>query len=176
MTALRKRGLCHSGPGRVRMLVGLLGLLAAAPVLAAAHVGAPLPALSLPNVAGQLVPLRSDHARLTVINFWASWCKPCREEIADLMTVNERWRGRGVRVVGVAIDSGTPKELAAFIRKYGVDYTVLIADTGWARQHFGLTGVPVTLIIDDRGIIRARLPGPQSAERLIYVINRYLPR
>ncbi|HET8551776.1 MAG TPA: TlpA disulfide reductase family protein [Gammaproteobacteria bacterium] len=173
---MSKRGLCHSGRGRVRTLLGLLGLLAAAPALAGAHVGAPLPALELPDVSGQLVPLRSDRARLTVINFWASWCKPCRREIAALDTVNERWHRYGVRVVGVAVDSGTPAQLADFIRAHGVGYTVLVADTGWARQHFGLTGVPVTLIVDRRGIIRARLPGPQTAERLTYVINRYLRR
>ncbi|HET7570426.1 MAG TPA: TlpA disulfide reductase family protein [Gammaproteobacteria bacterium] len=171
---MSKRGLCHSGRGRVRALLGLLGLLAAAPVLAAAHVGAPLPALELPDVAGQLVPLRSEGARLTVINFWASWCKPCREEIAALETVNQRWRRFGVRIVGVAVDSGTPKQLADFIARHGIAYTVLVADTGWVRQHFGLTGVPVTLIVDRHGIIRARLPGPQTAERLTYVINRYL--
>lgn len=171
-----KRELCHRGYGGVRMLVGLLGLLAAVQAGAAAHVGAPLPPLELPNVNGQLVPLRSDTARLTIINFWASWCTPCLHEIPDLVSVYDRWRRHGVRVVGIAVDSGTPEEIARFASEHGIDYAVLVADTGWVRQHFGLTGIPVTLIVDGRGIIQARLPGPQTGERLTYIISRYLRR
>ncbi|HET6725704.1 MAG TPA: TlpA disulfide reductase family protein [Gammaproteobacteria bacterium] len=173
---MSKRGLCHSGRGRVRRLAGLIGLIAALQAGAAVHVGAPLPALKLPDTDGKLVPLRSDAARVTVINFWASWCGPCLQEIPDLIRVNERLGRRGVRVVGIAVDSGKPEQIAAFARAHGIDYPVLVADTGWVRQHFGLTGVPVTLIVDSRGIIQARLSGPQTAERLIYVIRRFLAR
>ncbi|HET6654729.1 MAG TPA: TlpA disulfide reductase family protein [Gammaproteobacteria bacterium] len=177
---MSKRELCHRGYGGVRtpglVLVGFLGLLATAQAVAAAHVGAPLPPLKLPDTSGEMVPLRDDGARVTVINFWASWCGPCLDEIPDLVTVYERWGRRGVRVIGIAVDSGTPEEIAEFTRRHDIPYPVLVADTGWARQHFGLTGVPVTLIVDERGIIRARLPGPQSADRLIYVISLQLRR
>lgn len=158
------------------MLLGLIGLTAVLQAGAAVHVGAPLPPLTLPDTGGTLVPLRDDNARVTVINFWASWCGPCLQELPELITVHDRWRRRGVRVVGIAVDSGKPEHIAAFARAHGIDYPVLVADTGWVRQHFGLTGVPVTLIVDSRGIIQARLSGPQTAERLIHVIRRYLTR
>ncbi|HET7371095.1 MAG TPA: TlpA disulfide reductase family protein [Gammaproteobacteria bacterium] len=156
--------------------MGLLGLLATVQAGAAAHVGAPLPSLKLPNVTGELVPLRDESARVSVINFWASWCTPCLQEIPELSAVHERWQRRGVRVVGIAVDSGTPAEIAEFARQHDIDYPVLVADTAWARQHFGLNGIPVTLIVDNHGIIRVRLPGPQTAERLIDVIRRTLRR
>jgi thiol-disulfide isomerase/thioredoxin len=157
------------------MLLALVAIIATAPALAGGRIGAPLPRLQLPNVNGDLVALRDTTAQMTVVNFWASWCAPCRDEIPALLAVSRRW-GRHVRVVGIAVDSGKPAAIAAFAEKHGIEYPVLVADTGWVRQHFDLTGIPVTLIVDRHGIIQARLTGPQSTQRLIWIIRRFLRR
>ncbi|HET7675116.1 MAG TPA: TlpA disulfide reductase family protein [Gammaproteobacteria bacterium] len=166
-----KRELCHSVLCLVA--VGLLGCAAAAPAAAAGLVGAPLPALKLPDTDGHLVALRSAPGTVTVINFWASWCGPCEEEIAALVHVNQRWRHRGVRLIGIAIDSGKPAEVAKFAYGHNIDYTVLVTDTGWVRQHFHLNGIPITLVVDGNGIVREYLTGPQTEAMLRHAVAPY---
>jgi peroxiredoxin len=169
-----KRELCHRRCGRVRALAGLVGLMLAMQAGAAGRVGESLPALKLPNLEGEAVALRAASARVTVINFWASWCKPCQTELPNLEQLEASLGRHGLRLVGIAVDSGTPAEVRAFAQSHGVNYPILLASSGWARGHFGIRGIPVTLVVDRRGVIRARLPGPQPLGRLMWVIRRLL--
>jgi cytochrome c biogenesis protein CcmG/thiol:disulfide interchange protein DsbE len=125
-------------------------------------VGQLLPALSLPDLAGKTRPLRARPDEVTVLNFWATWCVPCLKELPELVALDHRWAERGVRVVGIAIDSGDPADIRAFAEGHGMDYTLLVADQQWAREHFGVFGLPVTLVVDRQGRIRRRMIGPQT--------------
>lgn len=164
-----KRELCH----RLLCLAAVGLLYCAAPAVAGGLVGMPLPALKLPDTGGHLVPLRSAPGKITVINFWGSWCGPCEEELPALVRANARWRRRDVRLIGIAIDSGKPAEIARFARRHNINYTVLVTDTGWVRQHFHLNGIPVTLVVDGNGIIRELLTGPQTEAMLRRAVASY---
>ena len=108
--------------------------------------------------------IESLRGKPAVVNFWASWCEPCREEAGHLQRFHERNRGR-VAVVGVAYTdelSGSRK----FIRQYGWTFPNLSDPEGLAGSRYALAGLPVTVILDSDGRIAARLRGPQTEAKL----------
>ncbi len=123
----------------------------------------PLPAIALPDLSGRLQSVRADAHQVTLINFWATWCL---REIRELVTLHDHGNAGGVRVVGIAIASGSRDDIRAFAAKHGMDYFLLDADENWGRRCFGELGVPmalpVTLVVDRRGVICHRLIGPQT--------------
>lgn len=134
----------------------------------------PLPALSLPDLAGSSRSLRARADEVTVINFWATWCVPCLRELPELEALHQRWTEQGVRVVGIAIDSGDPADIRAFANEHDMEYALLVADQQWARKHFGAFGLPVTLVVDRAGRIRRRMIGPQTGAAFTAAIRPHL--
>jgi len=134
----------------------------------------PLPPLALPDLAGQRQALRATSDEVTVLNFWATWCVPCLKELPELVALHHQWQERGVHVVGVAIDSGDPADVRTFAARHGLDYTLLLGTQQWARTHFGLFGLPVTIVVDRQGQIRQRLIGPQTGAQFEAAIRPYL--
>jgi len=109
-----------------------------------------------------------------VLNFWATWCVPCLKELPELMALHHQWRPHGVHVVGVAIDSGDAADVRTFAVRHGLDYAVLMGTQSWARTHFGIFGLPVTLVVDRQGQVRQRLLGPQTGAQFEAAIRPYL--
>ena len=110
------------------------------------------------------VTVESLRGKPAVVNFWASWCEPCRKEAAHLQRYHERNRGR-VAVVGVSYTD----ELAGarkFIRQYGWTFPNLSDPEGVAGSRYALAGLPVTVILNSEGDIAARLRGPQTEASL----------
>lgn len=133
-----------------------------------------LPDLKLPDLQGRLRPLRTGADEVTVINFWATWCVPCLKEIPELVALAHEHGSDGVRVVGIALDSGDPEDVAAFAVGHGMDYRVLLARYAWAQRHFGVFGLPVTLIVDRGGTVRRRLVGPHTLAQFAAAIRPHL--
>lgn len=139
-----------------------------------ATVDRPLPALSLSDLTGDARPLRQRSDEVTVINFWATWCVPCLKELPELVKLSHEWQGHGVQVVGIAIDSGKPANIRAFTARHGMDYLVLLATQRWARDHFDVFGLPVSIVVDREGRIRHRLTGPQTGSTFAAAVRPYL--
>lgn len=134
-----------------------------------------LPSVSLRGLDGREVELRAVADGPTVINFWATWCGPCRREMPELASLHRKLKDRGLQVVGIALNSGSPDEIRRFADRHGVDYPLFRASREWARRHFRLFGMPTTLIVDGEGRIRKRLVGPQTEERLREEVAVVLP-
>ncbi|MEO7431496.1 MAG: TlpA disulfide reductase family protein [Dokdonella sp.] len=96
-------------------------------------IGKPSPAMALPDVDGQVRSLSTWRGKLVVVNFWATWCGPCREEMPLLDATHKRLAARGVEVVGVAED-GTA-ETKAFLAQHPISYPILIDDPEKAAGH-----------------------------------------
>ncbi len=130
--------------------------------------GKPLPPWELPDPSGRLQPVYLGSANVTVINFWATWCVPCLREIPELVALNDSWQARGVRLVGVAVASGSAGDVQTFATTHGMRYPLLTADEDPARRYFArlnlMLALPVTLVVDHAGIIRRRLIGPQTRD------------
>ena len=129
-----------------------------------------LPNLTLPDVGGQPRSLSEWKGHPLLINFWATWCGPCRREIPFLKSLRQEHASQGLEVVGVALDFRDA--VAAYARSNGIDYPLLIADQdGMVTQAFGLRAVlPSTVFVDRDGRIVAVKVGElhaKTTERLL---------
>src|ERR687895_2580474 len=122
--------------------------------------GEPAPELELPRLSGDGKGSLEDYrGQVVVLNFWASWCEPCRDESPLLQRWHERLEKRDATVLGVdAFDEiGRAR---AFVDRYGLTYPMLRDGAGDTRERFGILGFPETFVIDRRGRIAAFARGP----------------
>lgn len=122
---------------------------------------------------GGPVKLSSFRGKAVVVNFWASWCAPCKKEAPLLQQANERWRDRGVVFVG--IDGGDlSSDARAFLAKHDVDYLNLSDHPEESVGHWGVTGFPETFFIDARGRAVAHAKGELDRDELASGIRKAL--
>ncbi len=114
---------------------------------------APLLAASLPDLDGRPTTLGAWPGQVRVVNFWATWCPPCREEIPEFIRLQEKYRAAGVTFVGLAID--TPDRVAPYAKQMGINYPILIGEIEameLARQAGNSHGaLPYTVVLDRAG-------------------------
>ena len=125
-------------------------------------------AARLPDLQGTPQALGQWRGEVLVVNFWATWCAPCREEIPGFVNLQERYRARGLRFVGIAFDQ--PDKVAEFAREFRVNYPLLTGELQTMellRQAGNRAGVlPYTLVIDRKGNLVSREPGGLKEARL----------
>lgn len=124
----------------------------------AARVGARMPDFCLNDLDGRVVCSSQFRGKTLLIDFWASWCGPCKTEMPAYEKFQERYRARGLAVIGIGLSMDTPKNLKKFAQKLGVHYTLLMG-TMPVQDKFGLRGIPTTILVDKNGVIRKRTVG-----------------
>jgi cytochrome c biogenesis protein CcmG, thiol:disulfide interchange protein DsbE len=153
---------------RFRRTIGVLAaflLAAAAPGAAALERGARVPDLSLPGLedAAQGVALRALAGRVVYVDFWASWCAPCRLEHSTLEVLAQR---QGVTLYGVDYKDD-PAKAREFLTELGNPFGKIDQDQeGRVSIDWGVTGVPETFVVDGKGVIRVHYAGPLTDEVL----------
>lgn len=135
-----------------------------------------LPDFSLNDLSGKPHAISQWQGQLRIINFWATWCPPCRKEIPELMALHKNYADRGVVVIGIAIDD--PEAVADYLHETAINYPLLMAgDQGisLARQ-LGDTvdAVPFTVIVNKQGDIIYRHPGEFNQQEILTVISPLL--
>ena len=133
------------------------------------------PPLTLDKLDGSGQASLEDYkGQVVVLNYWASWCKPCREEAPVLQQFHERIKGLGGTVVGVDVKDVTA-DAQAFISEYGLDYPMLRDPDGASQREFGIEAYPETIVIDPQGRIVALQRGPVTREWLDRHVGPVLP-
>jgi cytochrome c biogenesis protein CcmG/thiol:disulfide interchange protein DsbE len=128
--------------------------------------GTPAPSITLHDTDGRRVSLDDLRGKVVALNFWATWCGPCLQEIPDLVRVYAANRNRCFEMLGVAEESGAREEVVAAARKLGVNYPVLLDLDGRAGDAFRIPGYPRTFLIDVDGRIRKVFEGAVDREDL----------
>ncbi len=138
-----------------------------------ARVNRPAADFTLPLFDGGELNLSSLKGSPVVINFWASWCPPCREEALVLEKISRLYRDRGVTVVGVDIQD-TETDARAFIEEFGITYPNGPDLEGRITIDYGVGGIPVTFFVDRDGLIVNRWVGPISEALLVAWVEELL--
>ncbi|MGH7831831.1 MAG: peroxiredoxin family protein, partial [Candidatus Binatia bacterium] len=120
---------------------------------------APTPAFTLPDLQGKKISLKDFRGKLVFLNFWASWCIPCREEMPAMERLYQEFREKGFVVVAVNVMDGRDDALA-FVKELKVTYPVLLDPQGDVGQLYGAWGLPTTYLIGVKGEGLARMWGP----------------
>ena len=128
-----------------------LALLAAA--VGRAQAPPTMPDFSLPSATDDGVVASSHHqGKVLLINFWATWCGPCREEIPDLVRLHDSYKGKGFTVIGISLDDSR-RVVRRFVQRLGIPYPMAMGNSKTARAFGGVFGVPQSFLVDRKGRI-----------------------
>ena len=138
------------------------------------HAGAQVPDLSAVTLNGDTIALQSFRGEVVLLNLWATWCAPCREETPYLQSKYEEYSDRGFEVVGVSMDNRDAAEaIESFVEEYDVTYTILHDPRQMGMTSFRAIGLPATFLINRDGTLRWFLYGPitESNEQFITAVE-----
>ncbi len=147
-------------------VIGLLGFGLLSKGEAQIAVGDPVPDRELPVLGGQGEGSIADYrGRWVLVNLWASWCGPCRQEAAELEEFARRYRDRGISVLGINVQDNSEDALA-FLREFDLGYPQLRSVGAERSEAFGSTGVPENFLVDPQGRLALIWRGPVDREFL----------
>ena len=141
------------------------------------EVGYLAPDFSLPSLGGQTVRLSDLRGKAVLLNFWATWCAPCRLEMPTMDKAYQEYKSRGLEVLAVSLDAGSNSVVKNFMQELKLDFPVLSDPDMEVLRLYRMVGIPASFLIDKQGIVRHREVGyrdwtdPES-RRLLEAILR----
>ena len=109
------------------------------------------PLWQLKDLSGKLVKLSDFRGKVVILDFWATWCPPCRQEIPGFIDLQKKYRANGLVVIGVSLDQQGPAAVKAFVQEIGMNYPVVMGNGQIAGAYGGIEVIPTTFIIDRDG-------------------------
>src|ERR1017187_4919706 len=134
------------------------------------------PEFELLDLNGNQVHLSDFRGKAVVLNFWASWCAPCRSELPWFMDFQKEYGPRGLQIIGVSMDDGGRDAIAPFVRRTGINYVVLLGDNHVSSLYGGLDVLPTTYYISPHGDVIAFVNGVISKSEVERDIKQALGR
>lgn len=156
---------CRNGAKRLRdtvccsiALMASVLLYTLPPYVYAIDVGQPAPGFSLPALAGERVTLDAHAGKVRLINFWASWCEPCRHELPALDQLRRRYQQQEFEIIGISVDS-SEDNARAFANRFPVDYPLAIDSSFEVAKAYHAMGMPTSYVVGRDGRIVAVITG-----------------
>jgi len=133
----------------------------------------PAPDFSIQDLQGNTLKLADFKGKVLVINFWATWCPPCRKEIPDFIEAYKELKGQGLEILGVSVDDTTAPALLEWTRKNGLNYPVALATPEIVTAYEPGDFIPATIIVDRKGLIRFRRSELMDKKTLVSLFEEY---
>jgi len=134
------------------------------------------PQLELLDLDGQTIRLTDYRGKIVYVNFWATWCPPCRDEMPDMQRFYEIYRDHAV-ILGVNLTKAEAsiQVVRSFTEKLGITFPILLDEAGDAINAYRVAAYPATFILDDRGVIREVYRGPIRYEDMEHALTQLQP-
>ncbi|NWG19228.1 MAG: TlpA family protein disulfide reductase [Chloroflexi bacterium] len=160
------------------LIIGLVWLMVGredTPALpAVGELNRPAPDVTLPLLDGEPIRLADMRGKVVLVNFWGTWCEPCKEETPALQQAYEKLRADGLVIVGINLrrQETSDEAVRAFVRQYGVTYPIALDVDGEAARLFQISPIPVSYFIDPAGTVRYVRVGTLSSEDVTALFGR----
>lgn len=128
--------------------IGFFALASQIPLL-----GDTAPAWELKDVKGNPVKLSDFKGKVVILDFWATWCPPCRAEIPHFIGLQDKYGKQGLVIVGVSVDEGGPEVVSSFVKANKINYPIVLGNLDVAQKYDATDGIPTTFVIDRKGNI-----------------------
>jgi len=157
------------------LIPGFVLALAGISLMCGAQGAAPqAPAFELYDTKGQALSLDQFKGQVLVLNFWATWCPPCRAEIPDFASVYDEYKDKGLAMIGVSLDNMTEEDLGPYIEELAITYPVALGTEKMVDDYKPGRYIPATIVIDKKGRIRTRHTGVMGREILERLVLEYI--
>lgn len=121
---------------------------------------------SLPDLNGKIHSLKEFKGKMVLLNFWATWCPSCKEDIAELLFIYRQYKDSGLEMVGISLDKKGLGVVDSFVKESNIPYTILLGDETVVKNYGGFKGVPTTFLLDKEGRIVKKYSGQINPETL----------
>jgi len=122
------------------------------------------PDFTLNDLSDKEISLSDFKGKTVIIDFWATWCPPCKQEIPHFIDLYDQYKDQGLEIIGIALDQGGKKKVAAFAAENKINYTVLLGNQEVSDLYGGIDGIPTTFLLDKDGNVRKKYIGYKEKE------------
>jgi peroxiredoxin len=124
------------------------------------------PDFALKNLEGNTLRLENLRGKVVLLNFFTTWCGPCRQEIPDFVRLYKKYKDQGLEIVGISLDMEGASLLIPFARQYGINYPIVLGTRNVVEDYGGVTGIPTSFFIDRNGNVAGHFIGVLAARVL----------
>lgn len=129
------------------------------------------PQFALHDLKGSLVKLKDFEGKVVLLNFWATWCSPCRREIPSLEKLYQMRKDKGFEIVAVNAEVAPPSQIVSFAKKFEMSFPILLDSEGSVANDFWVRAIPTSFLLDKNGVIGWKIVGTREWNDP-YVLNR----